>query len=67
MVGRGKTSTIQADLKPGQYVALDVAGNGQPPLTPFTIAKAASPAKLPAPAGDYRRDRIRLPRPGQAA
>jgi hypothetical protein len=49
MVGRGKTSTIQADLKPGQYVALDVAGNGQPPLTPFTIAKAASPAKLPAP------------------
>ncbi len=49
MVDRGQTSTIAANLKPGQYVALDVAGSGQPPLTPFTIAKAASPAKLPAP------------------
>jgi hypothetical protein len=48
-VGRGHTSTIQADLKPGRYVALDLAAKGQPPLTPFTIAKAASPAKLPAP------------------
>jgi hypothetical protein len=48
-VGRGQTSTIQADLKPGRYVALDLAAKGQPPLTPFTIAKAASPATLPAP------------------
>ena len=48
-VGRGQTRTIQTDLRPGQYVALDVAGNGQPRLTPFTIATAASPATLPAP------------------
>jgi hypothetical protein len=48
-VGRGQTNSIQADLKPGQYVALDLAVNGQPPLTPFTIVKAASPANLPAP------------------
>jgi hypothetical protein len=49
MVNRGQTSTIQADLKPGLYVAADIAGKGQPPLTPFTISKAATPAKLPAP------------------
>jgi hypothetical protein len=48
-VARGHTSTIQADLKPGHYVAVDLAVNGQPPLTPFTIVKAASPANLPAP------------------
>jgi hypothetical protein len=48
-VGQGRTSTIQADLKPGHYIALDIAGGGQPPLTTFTIAKAAAPAKLPVP------------------
>ena len=49
VVGRGKTRTVQADLKPGKYIALDLANNRQPPLTTFTVAKAASPAKLPAP------------------
>jgi len=48
-VTRGQDSTIQADLKPGHYVALDIAGSGQPPLTTFTIAKATSPAQLPVP------------------
>jgi hypothetical protein len=48
-VTRGQTKTIQADLQPGNYVALDLASNGQPPLTTFTIAKATSPAKLPVP------------------
>ena len=49
-VSRGVTNRIQANLKPGNYVALDVSGNGRPPLVPFTIAKAAHPAKLPRPA-----------------
>jgi len=49
MASRGHTNTIQANLKPGDYIGLDIAHNGQPPLTPFTITKAASPAKLPAP------------------
>ncbi len=49
-VTRRATSTVQANLKAGQYVALDVAGNGQPPLVPFTIAKAAHPVALPRPA-----------------
>jgi hypothetical protein len=43
------TSSAQADLAAGQYVALDVAPK-QPVLTTFVISKASSPAKLPAPA-----------------
>ncbi len=44
------TSTAQAHLAPGRYVAADLASNAKtPPLTTFTIAKAASPAKLPKP------------------
>ncbi len=49
-VSRGTTSRIQANLKAGNYVALDVSSNGRPPLVPFTIAKAAHPAALPRPA-----------------
>ena len=45
------TSSVQVNLAPGQYVALDVGQqSGKPPLVPFTVAKATSPAKLPAPA-----------------
>ncbi len=45
------TSSVQVTLAPGQYVALDVSRqSGTPPLVPFTVAKATSPAKLPAPA-----------------
>ncbi len=44
------TSSAQAHLAPGRYVAADLASNAKtPPLTTFTIAKAASPAKLPKP------------------
>jgi len=44
------TSSAQANLAAGQYVALDVGGRGgKPPLTTFKITKAASPAKLPRP------------------
>jgi|ERR1022692_3840854 hypothetical protein len=44
------TSSAQADLAAGQYVALDVAPNAKiPPLIPFTITTAASPARLPRP------------------
>jgi len=44
------TSSAQVSLRPGNYVALDAVK--PPPATPFTtftITKAASPAKLPAP------------------
>jgi antitoxin (DNA-binding transcriptional repressor) of toxin-antitoxin stability system len=44
------TSVAQANLKPGQYVAVDLATRAKtPPLTTFTIAKATAPARLPAP------------------
>ena len=42
------TSSAQASLAPGRYVALD-ATSRTPPLTTFTIAKASSPATLPTP------------------
>jgi hypothetical protein len=43
-------SAAQANLKPGQYVAVDLASRAKtPPLTTFTIAKAAAPASLPRP------------------
>jgi hypothetical protein len=44
------TSSAQVNLAPGNYVALDLATNAKtPPLTTFTIAKAAAPAMLPKP------------------
>jgi hypothetical protein len=43
------TSSVQASLAAGQYVALDLSPK-QPVLTTFVISKAASPAPLPKPA-----------------
>ena len=44
------TSSAQVNLKPGRYVAADLSPRRPtPPLTTFTIAAAASPARLPAP------------------
>lgn len=48
------TSTIQAKLQSGQYVAFDSA-RGNPakwPFTTFTISAAAHPAHLPTPAAE---------------
>jgi hypothetical protein len=43
-------SVAQVNLKPGQYVAVDLATRAKtPPLTTFTITKAAAPASLPRP------------------
>jgi hypothetical protein len=44
------TTSAQAHLTAGRYVAVDLATNSKtPPLTKFTIAKAATPARLPKP------------------
>ena len=44
------TSSAQANLAPGKYIAADLATESKtPPLTTFTITKAASPAVLPKP------------------
>ena len=42
------TSSAQVSLRPGHYVAAD-AGPTPPVFTTFTVTKAASPARLPAP------------------
>jgi hypothetical protein len=43
------TSSVQALLQPGNYLALDTQGNGNPPHTAFTVTQSASPAALPTP------------------
>jgi hypothetical protein len=42
-------SSAQANLAPGQYVAVDIAPSGPPPLTTFVITKSDAPAALPKP------------------
>ena len=40
--------TVQTVLSPGNYVALNITGNGNPGLAPFTVTQSSSPASLPA-------------------
>lgn len=40
----GATQTV---LTPGNWVALNITGNGNPGLAPFTVTQSASPAALP--------------------
>ncbi len=39
---------MQTVLTPGNYVALNDTGNGQPGFAPFTVTRSTSPAALPA-------------------
>lgn len=39
---------VQTVLTPGNYVALNITGNGEPGLTTFSVTASASPAALPA-------------------
>jgi hypothetical protein len=47
-VDAGAPATVQSVLAPGKWVALNVTGNGQPGMEPFTVTKSPSPATLPA-------------------
>jgi hypothetical protein len=47
-VSTGAPGTVQTVLTPGNYVALNLTGNGQPGVAPFTVSQSASPASLPA-------------------
>ena len=38
---------VQTVLTPGNYVALNITGNGNPGFAPFTVTQSASPAALP--------------------
>lgn len=39
--------TVQTMLTPGNYVALNITGNGQPAFETFTVSQSHSPAALP--------------------
>ena len=49
MTVSGGPGSIQAALTPGNWLALNVTGNGQPAIAPFTVTQSAAPAVLPAP------------------
>jgi hypothetical protein len=48
LVSANAPSTIQTVLTPGNYVALNITGNGQPAFQQFTVTASPSPAALPA-------------------
>lgn len=48
LVSQTAPATIQTVLAPGNYVALNITGMGQPVFAPFTVTQSASPAALPA-------------------
>jgi hypothetical protein len=46
-VSGGAPGTLQTVLTPGNWVALNLSGNGKPAFQPFTVTQSASPAALP--------------------
>ena len=48
LVDAGAPGTIQTVLTPGNYVALNITGNGQPAFEQFKVTQSSSPASLPA-------------------
>jgi hypothetical protein len=46
-VSASAPGTVETVLAPGNYVALNVTGNGQPGFAPFTVTQSSSPAALP--------------------
>ena len=47
LVSAGAPSTVQTMLTPGNYVALNDSGSGQPGFAPFTVTQSSAPAVLP--------------------
>lgn len=45
----GPPQAVMTELTPGNYVALNATGNGQPGFATFAVTPSSSPAKLPAP------------------
>ncbi|MEA2216650.1 MAG: hypothetical protein QOK19_2211 [Solirubrobacteraceae bacterium] len=52
----GATNEVQTELKPGNYIALNVEGESptNPPHVAFTVTASPSPAVLPAPAATIK-------------
>ncbi|MGH2909213.1 MAG: hypothetical protein ACRDK8_07960 [Solirubrobacteraceae bacterium] len=49
LVSAAAPSTVQTTLTPGDYVAINDSGSGQPGFAPFTVTQSAAPAVLPKP------------------
>ena len=49
LISNGSPAHVQVNLTPGSYVALNVSGNRQPGVAPFTVTSSSAPAALPAP------------------
>jgi hypothetical protein len=47
VVSASAPSTVETVLTPGNYVALNDSGNGQPGFAPFTVTQSPAPAVLP--------------------
>lgn len=47
LVNMAAPSAVQTVLTPGNYVALNGSGNGQPAFAPFTVSQSSAPAALP--------------------
>jgi len=47
-VSQSAPSTLQTVLTPGNYVAVNETGNGQPGFAQFTVTQSSAPAALPA-------------------
>jgi hypothetical protein len=50
----GAPGTFETVLTPGNYVALNLSGNGQPAFAQFTVTQAPAPAALPPAAATER-------------
>ena len=48
LLSNGSPASVQTVLTPGNYAALNVSGNGQPGVEPFTVTASSAPAALPA-------------------
>jgi hypothetical protein len=47
LVDASAPGTVQAVLTPGNWVALNITGQGRPGFAPFTVTQSSSPAALP--------------------
>lgn len=50
----GAPGSAQTTLTPGNYVALNLSGHGQPAFGPFTVSQSNAPAALPKPGATIR-------------
>ena len=65
-VSAAAPATVQTVLTPGNYVALNLTGNGRPASAPFTGNPVPVAGRTASGCGDPNRYRVRLPAPHRA-